>query len=175
MINEKLVDIIKKGKGYVGILAGSGSDDKPKGDKPSHVEQIVIGLEKFKIPYGVHICSAHKQAVELDAWIKEYNKLVEPILLVAVAGGTDALSGTSSWESCHPIVSCPPDAPNSSCLTNPPGSSNAYIARPANVGKFAAQMFSHLDVELIHKFHDVNNEKVFSLQKDNRIIGEKWL
>ena len=64
---------------------------------------------------------------------------------IAVAGGTDALSGTASFHSLHPVISCPPDAPNQSCWTNPPGSSNLYLARPEDVGRAVAQLFSHLN------------------------------
>merc|ERR1719247_2263400 len=56
--------------------------------------------------------------------------------------GTDALSGTASYLSKFPVVSCPPDGMNNTCLTNPPGSSNAFIVKPSNIAKFAAQMFA---------------------------------
>merc|ERR1712216_559615 len=91
------------------------------------------------------ICSAHKQPARLQSVITEYNKSARPILMVGCAGGTDALSGTASYLSKFPVVSCPPDGMNNTCLTNPPGSSNAFIVKPANVGKFAAQVFACLD------------------------------
>ena len=175
MIDDELINIIEDGQGYVAILAGSYSDDKPKGDKPSHIEQIVESLEKFGIPFGVHIYSAHKQPGELDQLVGEYNCLDHPILLVAVAGGTDALSGTASWLSTHPVVSCPPDAPNDSCLTNPPGSSNAYIARPGNVGKFAAQMFSHLDPRYKADLEKFNGIKIKLLEEKGGVVSNKYL
>merc|ERR1712050_192343 len=65
------------------------------------------------------------------------------MLIVGCAGGTEALSGTASYSSKHPVISCPPDGMNNTCLTNPPGSSNGYIIKPANVAKFAAQFFAH--------------------------------
>ena len=175
MIDEYLVERIKEGKGYVAILAGSGSDDKPQGDKPSHIEQIVQGIEFFDIPYGVHIASAHKQPTILDNLITEYNNLEHPLLLVAVAGGTDALSGTASWASAHPVISCPPDGRNESCLTNPPGSSNAYIEKPSNVGRFAAQMFWHLDPTYQRMLQMKNNSKVDCLRGDNQKISQGYL
>jgi len=175
MIDEYLIEKIEEGKGYVAILAGSGSDDQPKGDKPSHIEQIVSSLEKFDIPYGVHIASAHKQAAELDQVLHEYNGLDHPVLIVGVAGGTDALSGTASWKSVHPVVSCPPDGRNESCLTNPPGSSNAYVAKPANVGRFAAQMFSHHNPEYRDILFQTNATKEMNLHRDNERIGQKYL
>lgn len=135
MISAKFKSKVEEGLGGVVIMAGSDSDEP-------HIEKIVKSLEGYSIPYEVRICSAHKQPDELYEMIREYNDIFKPLAIVAVAGGTDALSGTVSYHSMHPVISCPPDAPNNSCLTNPPGSSNAYIARPENVGRFVAQMFS---------------------------------
>merc|ERR1712232_182752 len=120
---------------FVAIFAGSDSD-------MPHLENIAKELSKFKIPSQIRICSAHKQPGRLEATLKEYNERKEPMLIVGCAGGTDALSGTASYLSRHPVVSCPPDGMNNTCLTNPPGSSNAFIVKPANVAKFAAQFFS---------------------------------
>ena len=175
MIDERLVEIINKGEGFVAIIAGSGSDDKAKGDKPSHIGQIVESIDAFKIPYGVHICSAHKQPTEAEELIEHYNGFQQPILLVAVAGGTDALSGTLSWASYHPVVSCPPDALNDTCLRNPPGSCNAYIQRPANIGKYAAQMFSHCNESCRQKLETQIEAKKASLIEDDENVSKKYL
>jgi len=121
--------------GFVAIMAGSDSD-------MPHLENIQKELGKLKIPSAIRICSAHKQPGRLETILTEYNKSVEPMLIVGCAGGTDALSGTASYLSKHPVISCPPDGMNNTCLTNPPGSSNAFIVKPANVAKFAAQFFS---------------------------------
>merc|ERR1712151_647651 len=83
-----------------------------------------------------------KQPGRLENVIAQYNKSTEPLLMVGCAGGTDALSGTASYSATFPVVSCPPDGMNNTCLTNPPGSSNAFIVKPANVAKFAAQFFA---------------------------------
>merc|ERR1712087_865200 len=121
--------------GFVLIAAGSDSD-------MPHLETLKKELAKFKIPSQIRICSAHKQPGRLEALISEFNKSTEPIMMVGCAGGTDALSGTASYLAKFPVVSCPPDGMNNTCLTNPPGSSNAFIVKPANVAKFAAQMFA---------------------------------
>lgn len=118
------------------IMAGSDSD-------MPHLETLQKELGKLKVPAHIRICSAHKQPAQLESIIKHYNKSIEPMLIVGCAGGTDALSGTASYLSTHPVISCPPDGiSNSTCLTNPPGSSNGFIVKPANVAKFAAQMLS---------------------------------
>jgi phosphoribosylaminoimidazole carboxylase PurE protein len=121
--------------GFVLIAAGSDSD-------MPHLENIKKELSKFGIPSQIRICSAHKQPGRLEALIGEFNKSTEPIMMVGCAGGTDALSGTASYLAKFPVISCPPDGMNNTCLTNPPGSSNGYIMKPANVAKFAAQFFA---------------------------------
>merc|ERR1712028_275979 len=105
-------------------------------------------IGKFNIEAEIRICSAHKQPGRLEGVIAQYNKTRRPIMLVGCAGGTDALSGTASYLSNFPVVSCPPDGMNNTCLTNPPGSSNAFIVKPANVAKFAAQMFARSSKEI---------------------------
>ena len=140
------------------IMAGSGSD---KG----HIEKVGKSLSKYNIPYSVRICSAHKQADRLIELIKEYNKVGGMTAYVAIAGGTDALSGTLSYHALGPVISCPPDAPNDSCLTNPPGSSNAYVVRPGNVGKFIAQMFAGLNPGIREMLENEKVKKIASLEK----------
>lgn len=121
--------------GFVLIAAGSDSD-------MPHLETLKKEIGKFNIPAQIRICSAHKQPARLQALIQQFNKSTEPIMMVGCAGGTDALSGTASYLATFPVVSCPPDGMNNTCLTNPPGSSNAYCMKPANVAKFAAQFFA---------------------------------
>jgi len=148
----------KISKPTVVIMAGSDSD-------LPHINKIRESLDKYSIMSQVRICSAHKQAAELVEILKEYNTCKFPVLVVGVAGGTDALSGTASYHSVFPVVSCPPDGINETCLTNPPGSSNAFIKRPDNVAKFAAQMFSVYDENIKEKILELNEAKVKKLEQ----------
>ena len=165
MIDQNFRSKLEDGLGGVVIMAGSDSD------KP-HIEKIVKSIEEYGIPYEVRICSAHKQPVTLLEMIREYNGLEGPLAIIAVAGGTDALSGTASYHSVHPVISCPPDAPNESCLTNPPGSSNAYIANPKNVGRFVAQIFSYLGGGYRDELISLSDEKIESLKKADSEMRE---
>merc|ERR1712174_52941 len=100
-------------------------------------------------------------------------KSTEPIMMVGCAGGTDALSGTASYLANFPVVSCPPDGMNNTCLTNPPGSSNAFIVKPANIGKFAAQVFAR-DSKQVAEVLDANiAEKIAKLEKADEQIAKK--
>merc|ERR1719230_577783 len=143
---------------FVGIFAGSDSD-------MPHLENIAKELGKFKIPSQIRICSAHKQPGALEGILQAYNKSIEPMMFVGCAGGTDALSGTASYSSLHPVVSCPPDGMNMTCMTNPPGSSNAFIVKPNNIAKCAAQMFQSRCPEVKAALEASIKEKITKLEQ----------
>jgi len=175
MIEEKVKESIKSMSGHAIIMAGSGSDEP-------WIEKIAKELGKFKINYNTIICSAHKQADKLIETIHDLNEIGGLYSIVAVAGGTDALSGTASYHALAPVISCPPDVPkagiptghNTSCLTNPPGSPNAYIARPGNVAKFLAQIYAPFNPEVKKLLEDSIASKISGLEKDNGTIGGKY-
>jgi len=158
---DRILRNLKRQKIIIGgcavIMAGSDSDIK-------HMESIKVELAKYKIPCQLRICSAHKQPARLEALLKKYNNSVEPLVLVGCAGGTDALSGTASYHAVWPVVSCPPDGMNQTCLTNPPGSSNAFCCKPANVGRFVAQVFSCVNPAIRAAIQNNIVEKVTKLE-----------
>merc|ERR1719401_2237283 len=152
--------------GFAVIAAGSDSD-------MPHLETLKKELAKFKIPSQIRICSAHKQPGRLENVIAQYNKSTEPLLMVGCAGGTDALSGTASYSATFPVVSCPPDGQNQTCLTNPPGSSNAFICKPANVAKFAAQYFANHCPEVAEALEASIAEKIRKLEQADEQLQKK--
>ncbi len=162
-------NLVKAGiaKGYCAII-GAGSDS----DK-EHIGKIVKSLEEYGIPYQVRIKSAHKQK-DVIPIVEFYNESLEPLVWIAVASRTDALSGTVSYHSVHPVISCSPDGINMSCLNNPPGSPNATIVDPKNIGKYVAQTFSWIDPKLKKKIIELNEQKNKSLEEADKkaIAGE---
>lgn len=138
IISMSFRDQVEKGLGAVVIVAGSDSDE-------AHIRRIVDALRKYSIPFDVRFASAHKQPDKIIKIIKEYDSMKGPLVYISAAGMTDASSGTVSYHSLRPVISCPPDAPNLTCLTNPKMSSNATIYNPANVARFIAQMFSYVN------------------------------
>ncbi|MEA2003706.1 MAG: AIR carboxylase family protein, partial [archaeon] len=98
------------------------------------------------------------------------------ILIIAVAGGTDALSGIASFHSSNPVISCPPDKEEyESCLKNPPGSSNALILRPANAARFTAQYFSFINKDIRKSFEKSKLSKISSLKEADEKAQNKSL
>merc|ERR1719161_147390 len=154
-----------QGKPLVVIAAGSDSD-------MPHLETLKKEVGKFKIDAEIRICSAHKQPAKLQSVIEEYNNSKRPIMMVGCAGGTDALSGTASYLAKFPVVSCPPDGMNNTCLTNPPGSSNAFIVKPGNIGKFAAQTFARYSKDTFSALQANIAEKITKLEEaDTKLTG----
>merc|ERR1712216_699766 len=138
-----------------------------------HLEKLKSELAKFKVNSEIRICSAHKQPGRLESVIAEYNKSTRPVMMVGCAGGTDALSGTASYLAKFPVVSCPPDGMNNTCLTNPPGSSNAFVVKPANIGKFAAQVFAKYSTEIADSLNASIAEKVTKLEKADEQLTKR--
>merc|ERR1719218_589379 len=148
------------------VIAAGSESDMP------HLETLKKEVEKFKIEAEIRICSAHKQPGRLQSVIAQYNKSTRPVMMVGCAGGTDALSGTASYLAQFPVVSCPPDGMNQTCLTNPPGSSNAFICKPSNIGKFAAQVFAHKSKDVNDALDASIAEKITKLeQADGKLTG----
>eukprot|EP00666_Eupelagonemidae_sp_cell4sb_P017931 gene17931-biopygen4662 len=80
----------------------------------------------MQVSAGAFAASRHHSRTWGRCGLPPRNSSIEPLVIIGCAGGTDALSGTASFLSNWPVVSCPPDGDNESCLRNPPGSSNAY-------------------------------------------------
>ncbi len=158
---------VKEKKGGAVIIAGSGSDE-------SHIEKIVKSLDQFEIPYEVRVASAHKQPQVLRNLTTTYDRYGGRLIYIAVAGGTDALSGALSWQTYRPVISCPPDHPNASCMNNPLGSSNMYVGHPSNVGRAVAQMLSMTDERYIGMLHACNGEKTKKLRDDDERLRRKF-
>jgi len=165
---DKEFGLIDKRKTAPMVVIAAGSDS----DMP-HLETLKKELAKFKIDSEIRICSAHKQPGRLENIIAEYNQWKQPVMLVGCAGGTDALSGTASYLANFPVVSCPPDGMNNTCLTNPPGSSNAFIVKPANVAKFAAQLFSRSSKEVSAALVANIAEKIAKLEGADEQLTKK--
>merc|ERR1719482_2190559 len=165
---DKEFGLIDKSKLAPLVVIAAGSDS----DMP-HLETLKKELAKFKIESEIRICSAHKQPARLQSVIAEYSKAAHPVLMVGCAGGTDALSGTASYLAKFPVVSCPPDGMNNTCLTNPPGSSNAFIVKPANIAKFAAQVFAQRSEEINKALDASIAEKITKLEKADEQLAKR--
>ena len=167
MVDRSFKNIAQSRKGCAVIIAGSDSDR-------AHIEKIIASISAYRIPFRVRICSAHKTPGKLAGLLEEYEETGGAIAYISVAGGTDALSGTLSFYTLNPVISCPPDAPNESCLKNPPGSANATITDPRNVGKFIAQIYAPFNPEYRELLKASREQKIKLLEEKDREFQKKY-
>ncbi len=169
-------EAVEKELGGVVIIAGSSSDRE-------HIDALEEALSKYEIASEVRIASAHKQPNKVIELIREYDSIKGHLVYIAVAGGTDALSGMLAFHSIRPVISCAPEYDNAnrkgargtinmSCLTNPLGSSNSFVGRADNAVRFAAQCFSYCNPELAYKLKLEANQKVAVLEEADRDCGK---
>ena len=165
--SDDFESIVRSNVGCAVILAGSGSDE-------DYIDRISLSLQKYRVAHEVRIASAHKQVERLQEVINYYDALSGILVYIAVAGGTDALSGTLSYVSWRPTISCPPDHCNTSCLTDPLGSSNAYIGRPENAARFVAQVFASHNKECRTALEAERASKHRTLESDDLRLRMKY-
>lgn len=160
---------VMQNKGCAVILAGSGSDEL-------YIDKVAKSLQSYGVPFEVRIKSAHKQGEDLPDLLELYDSMEGGLVYVVIAGSIDALSGATSFQSWRPTISCPPEYPeiNDSCLKNPPGSSNAYLRRPEDVGRLVAQIFAHQNPAYREKLIFGIKDKKGKLEEDDKRLRAKY-
>ena len=135
-VQQRVVNnLIKAGMitgGFVHTVAGSEVDDW-------HIEKLNKEMDDKKIPYRHLVCSAHKKPEELLTFLHDLNRSIEPVVLITVAGGSDALSGVVGHHAAHPVIACPPYKDETSYAVNvhstlqmPSLIPAMYVKRPGN-------------------------------------------
>ena len=83
------------------IIAGSKRDSET-------YKEIARNLEKFPVPFKVHIASAHKTPEYLLKILDSYEKKQKPLIYICVAGRSNALGGFVDAQTVYPVINCPP-------------------------------------------------------------------
>lgn len=105
------------------IFSGSISDK-------NHVDAICTHLFNFNIPYDRYVCSAHKKTKELLSILAMYEKKQgQKIVIITVAGRSNALSGVAACNSKYPVIACPPFKDKMDFIVN----INSTLQCPSNV------------------------------------------
>lgn len=177
-IQQRLIHNLKKTGHTKGMLAviimGSFNDI-------SHCCSLKTELKKYDIPVEMRVASAHRTPAYVEKLINYYNKSIEPLVMIGVAGGTDALSGALAARSNNLVISCPPYSSSPKevkkalemCLGNPKGSSNVLTPKRENVAKATAQHFSQYDSKLSEKLvKEVKDKEKDILEKDKFVKEE---
>jgi len=127
------------------IISGSPSDKE-------HVNKIQSELNKQGLNNFWIACSAHKETAKVLALLNEINRQIREanrkIVIVAVAGLSNALGAVASCNSQAPVISCPPLTDQSylidvhSSLRNPSNVPVGYIGRPDNLAIHIRKWFN---------------------------------
>lgn len=108
------------------IIAGSTKDSK-------WCDKLKTALGKFSIPVKNYYASAHKEPAKvLEVLRKTKSQTVvggTRIVLITVAGRSNALSGFTAANSDFPVIACPPFADKSDQMVN----INSTLQMPSNV------------------------------------------
>ena len=134
-------------RGRVVILMGS------KGDL-DHVNQIVAQLEALDIPCTLRVASAHKSVRHLLGMLESFSELQEPIVVIAVAGRSNALAGMADANTIFPVITCPPvssafaGADIYSSLRMPSGVAPLVVLAPEGAALAAAKILALSDASL---------------------------
>jgi len=128
--------LINRQDPVVAIISGSEQDQE-------HVKKIAVALETENLNYFWLVCSAHKQTRQLMALLDELNDQVinhnRKMVIVGVAGLSNALSAVISANSPIPVIACPPLTDQNflidvqSSIRNPSRVPASFISRPDNV------------------------------------------
>lgn len=133
--------------GRVIIIMGS------KGDL-EHAQKIGGLLDSLAIPYTLRVASAHKSAAYLLEMLRAYEESSEPLVLITVAGRSNALGGMVDANSRFPVITCPPvssafgGADIYSSLRMPSGVAPLLILEPESAALAAAKILALEDAAL---------------------------
>ena len=134
------------------ILMGS------KADLP-HADKIAAVVRKFGVAVERRVASAHKSPHKLLQVIADYDALGEPLVYVAVAGRSNALSGVLDWATLQPVVTCPPPAESFagadlwSSLRMPSGIATPTILEAEGAALLAIKILSLAEPALREQLH----------------------
>lgn len=99
-IRMRIKKNLEKLSDQVVIISGSEKDKE-------FVAKIEAELKKLKLKWKTYYASAHKQPLAVLQIIKEYKNLGNKLVLITVAGKSNALSGFVAANCQWPVIACP--------------------------------------------------------------------
>src|SRR5487761_1761123 len=117
-------------------------------------QKIKDALSEYSISCDLRIASAHRTPQHLLKILAEYSTSGDEIIVVTVAGLSDALSGVVAAQRLFPVIACPPDLEKyefpkifSSAFT-PSDVPVAFVNDPTKAANLVAQIFALTDRKL---------------------------
>jgi phosphoribosylaminoimidazole carboxylase PurE protein len=141
--------------------------------------KIKKALETYTIPADLRVASAHRTPEYLLKVIREYAVSGDQVVMITVAGLSDALSGVVSAQRLFPVVACPPDLDKydlpkvfSSAFT-PSDVPVAFVSDPVKAAHFAAQIFALSNRNLAEAISRMTADKKTQIEKSDSEIAHK--
>ena len=135
----------------VPILMGSESDKE-------FASKITKLLDDWKIPYKIHVASAHKVPEKVMDIVTTYNHSTEAICYITIAGRSNGLSGVTAANSVHPVIACPPFGDKDDMMVNvnsslmmPSDTPVLTVIDPQNAAMAALRILALQDLTLAEK------------------------
>jgi len=135
--------------------------------------------EGFTAKCEYSVSSAHRTPDILLAKLRKYAESRDSIVLITVAGLSDALSGVAAGSTPYPVIACPPDIETSgwtkafSSIMTPTGIPVLLASKPENAALGALKILALADASLrgeIERFMERKRTEVICSDRD--IVGE---
>jgi 5-(carboxyamino)imidazole ribonucleotide mutase len=140
-------------------------------------QKIQTTLSGFSIETDLRIASAHRTPEFLLKILREYKSSGDQIVVITVAGLSDALSGVVAAQRFFPVVACPPDLDKydlpkvfSSAYT-PSDVPVAFVSDPVKAGNFVAQMFALSNKQLAESILKTTQDKRTQIEKSDEELN----
>jgi len=160
------------------------------GSKRDHKFASRIGdfLREEGFPIGCYynVASAHRTPQKLLDDLQEYENSGDNIVLITVAGLSDALSGVVAGYTKYPVIACPPDSEECegakifSSVATPNGIPVAYIPKRENAALAAARILAfsnHSLYESLRRYKQKMERNVYEgaeeVKKFSKSRGER--
>jgi len=138
-----------------------------------------IDGEGFNVRYEYAVSSAHRTPDILVEKIRGLEADGSRVVIVTVAGLSDALSGVAAGLSTYPVIACPPDidrygfAKIFSSVITPTGVPVMLVARPENAALAAVKILALSDSSLRRDIRRYINKKRREVIEADEEIGKK--
>ena len=148
-----------------------------KGDLP-HAQAVAKTLKTLEISYQVRVCSAHKATARLLDILREYEP-TGPLVYIAIAGRSNALSAVIDANTRYPVIACPPYSDRFggmdilSSLRLPSGIASPLILEPEGAALLAAKILALSDPQLSQRLSDYKQRFIAELTQADEEVRQQ--
>lgn len=156
--------------GRVIIMMGSKADMEI-------AQKVGAQLDRLQVPHTLRVASAHKSVKHLLTIIEELAAVKEPLVLVTIAGRSNALSGMVDANTPFPVIACPPPstafggADLFSSLRMPGGVAPMVVTEPENAALAVAKILALSDPALRERVVQFQAEMTEAVLAADRSLG----